>query len=296
MRIRRQGQWQRVPDAISMASAMSAFLIPSSGGDAIPLKRSRVYLGRSKDAPPESKTGRETALVLLELVEGWWHLEDLRSPRAVRINGVAVKRQKLAPDDEIEIGTQRYRIAFKAPKYTFGRSEAGQFRLAKRKSSSTQIPAQRMPGGALGRLLPVGGGDAIPLTKRRITAGRQPPCDVVIRQKTVSSRHCELELIEGYWRIKDLDSRNGVRINGERCTEGWVLPHQRVTIGDQRFTLEYTGEGPPPINDADLRSEGSLMSKIGLDRDGLERTLAAHDEQEENKPPERQRFDILRDL
>lgn len=276
---------------------MSAFLIPSSGGDAIPLKRSRVYLGRSKAALPDERTGRDNALVLLELVEGWWHLEDLRSPKAVRINGVPCKRQKLAPDDEIEIGSQRYRIAFKAPKYTFGRTAAGQFRhAARKKSSSMQIAAQRPPGGHLGRLVPVGGGDPIPLTQRRLTAGRQPPCEVVIRQKTVSSRHCELELLEGYWRITDLGSRNGIRINGERCTEGWILPQQRVTIGDQRFTLDYVGEGPAPQNDADFRAEGSLMSKIGLEGKELDESLAAHEKQEPPSPPERERFDLLQDL
>lgn len=244
----------------------SAFLCPSSGGDAIPLNRTRLYLGRSREADPAAPTNRDTALVLLELVEGWWWVEDLRSPVGVRINGVACKKQKLAPNDEIEIGRHAYRIHYETPKYLFGRSSGGEFQTsAKRSNPSTAAPRPTAPTGPHGRLVPLGGGPDFALSQPRITVGRRAPCQMVIERSTVSSRHCELEFVDGYWFVRDLDSRNGIRIDGQRCQDGWVLPGGRLTIGDQRFQIEYTASGPPPLGATAVRLEKSLMEQAGLD-------------------------------
>jgi hypothetical protein len=274
-------------------AAMGAFLIPSSGGDAIPLRKSRIYLGRRKDSDPAAPPNRETALFMLELIEGWWHIEDLNSPTGIRVGGIACKRQKLAPDDEIELGRHRYRIKFEAPKYSFGRSPSGNFQVAAKRPALRKSSSNPHAIGVLGRLVPLGGGENVPLLKPRITVGRRAPCDVVIERPTVSSRHCELELVEGYWRVKDLDSRNGTRIDGERCTEGWVLPDGRLTIGDQRYRLEYTAVGPPPEVE-DVRLGGSLTDKIGLAEADLERI--ARSDADEIPAQAKPRWDLLKDL
>ncbi|MCA9110103.1 MAG: FHA domain-containing protein, partial [Planctomycetaceae bacterium] len=47
-----------------------------------------------------------------------------------------------------------------------------------------------------GQLIPVGGGPPLPLLEQRLVLGRAPDCDLRIAGKTVSGRHCELEMIE----------------------------------------------------------------------------------------------------
>ena len=57
-----------------------------------------------------------------------------------------------------------------------------------------------------GELVPLGGGDNIPLLKKKLVIGRRPDCDITLRFPNVSSYHCELELVDGYWFIRDLGS------------------------------------------------------------------------------------------
>ena len=67
-----------------------------------------------------------------------------------------------------------------------------------------------------GELLPVGGGDPIPLLKKSLLVGRRESCDIVLRFSNVSAHHCQLTVTGGYWHVRDLNSRNGVKVNGCR--------------------------------------------------------------------------------
>jgi adenylate cyclase len=91
----------------------------------------------------------------------------------------------------------------------------------------------------LSQLLPCGGGSAIPLLKPRLLVGRTADCDVPIPLGVISSKHCLLEQLQGVWQVKDLGSRNGIRIDGVRCQEGKLLPGSVLWIANQRFTVDY---------------------------------------------------------
>ena len=72
---------------------------------------------------------------------------------------------------------------------------------------------------AKGALIPVGGGDNIPLIKDRITIGRRESCDVCLRFPNISGQHVELTFEDDCWRVRDLGSTNGIKINGVRVQE-----------------------------------------------------------------------------
>ncbi len=150
------------------------------------------------------------------------------------------------------------------------------------------------PSELLGRLVPLGGGPDHPLMKPKITVGRQPPCDIVLRVGTVSSQHCTLELTEGYWQVKDLGSRNGVRLDSVRCDQAWVFPESRLSIADQRFRLDYTPEGEPPVPNPSQRP--SLMAKAGLVGENLERLMAKQAQPGTDSDSERKRYELLEDV
>ena len=62
-------------------------------------------------------------------------------------------------------------------------------------------------------LVPVKGGDPIPLLRPKLVIGRRESCDICLRFPNVSGRHCELTFQDGYWTIRDLGSTNSMRIN-----------------------------------------------------------------------------------
>lgn len=119
---------------------------------------------------------------------------------------------------------------------------------------------------ALGQLIPVGGGDAIPLEKSRLLIGRRESCDITLRFPNVSSHHCELELVNGYWRVRDLNSRNGIKVNNERRDLSWLSPGDQISIARHVYEIQYepSSEAPPPevMNIMSM----SLLEKAGLTR------------------------------
>jgi pSer/pThr/pTyr-binding forkhead associated (FHA) protein len=144
-----------------------------------------------------------------------------------------------------------------------------------------------------GELIPLGGGDPIPLLKKNLMVGRRESCDIVLRFSNVSAHHCQLICNGGYWYVKDLKSRNGVKVNGSRVTtEKRLDPGDELSIAKHRYDVRYSpydlgAVGPPP----DDQANESVMKQSLLERAGLEikgkRVTNAH---EDSTPG---RYDIL---
>lgn len=80
------------------------------------------------------------------------------------------------------------------------------------------------------------------------TVGRQDDCQLVIKSSQVSRRHCELFERKGHLLVKDLNSANGVFVQGQRVVEQQVLePGNELTIGPITFRVEKTTGGPPKV-------------------------------------------------
>lgn len=123
-----------------------------------------------------------------------------------------------------------------------------------------------------GELIPMGGGDPIPLLKKVLLVGRRESCDVVLRFSNVSAHHCQLSVNGGYWYVRDLDSRNGVKVNGVRVREKRVDPGDELSIARHKYLLKYSpvdlgAVGPPPPDaiEPEVFSQ-SLLERAGLDR------------------------------
>lgn len=121
-----------------------------------------------------------------------------------------------------------------------------------------------------GELIPLGGGDPIPLLKKQLLVGRRESCDIVLRFANVSAHHCQLFVNGGYWYIRDMQSRNGVKVNGIKVQEKRIDPGDAVHVAKHKYELEYSpadlgAVGPPPSDDlpAEIMTE-SLLSRAGL--------------------------------
>jgi adenylate cyclase len=124
----------------------------------------------------------------------------------------------------------------------------------------------------LGELIPQGGGDPIPLLKKNLLVGRRESCDVVLRFANVSAHHCQMMVVGGYWYVRDLKSRNGVKVNGVRVTERRVDPGDTLSIAKHNYELRYSpmelgavGPPPPEALDTDVFAQ-SLLERAGLEK------------------------------
>src|ERR1700683_4310381 len=93
--------------------------------------------------------------------------------------------------------------------------------------------------GANAEQIPVGGGDTVPLIRDRLTIGRRESCDICLRFPNVSSLHCALSFRDGYWEVRDLNSTNGVKVNGNRIQRSILKPGDELSIAKRRYVIEY---------------------------------------------------------
>jgi predicted component of type VI protein secretion system len=123
-----------------------------------------------------------------------------------------------------------------------------------------------------GELIPMGGGDPIPLLKKQLLVGRRESCDIVLRFANVSAHHCQLSVEDGYWYIRDI-SKNGVKINDARIEKEQprrLDPGDIVSISKHKYRVEYEPAelgaiGPPPADNLSQEiMRESLLSRAGL--------------------------------
>ncbi|MCA9270009.1 MAG: FHA domain-containing protein [Planctomycetales bacterium] len=124
-----------------------------------------------------------------------------------------------------------------------------------------------------GELIPLGGGDPIPMLKKELLVGRRESCDIVLRFANVSAHHCRLTVKGGYWYVTDENSRNGTKVNGERVDNKRLDPGDMLEVARHKYELKYNpaelgAVGPPPVEGA----TSDVFRKSLLERAGLERT------------------------
>lgn len=125
----------------------------------------------------------------------------------------------------------------------------------------------------LGELIPVGGGDPVPLLKEKLLVGRRESCDIVLRFANVSAHHCQLSFENGYLFARDLGSRNGIKVNDVRYDEKRLDPGDILAVAKHKYEVSYDptelgAVGPPPPDDTSRKIMGeSLLSRAGLDHE-----------------------------
>ena len=81
------------------------------------------------------------------------------------------------------------------------------------------------------------------------TIGRRQDCDLCIPLMVVSRKHCELNQDQCQLRIRDLGSRNGITVNGNKVEDAQLSPGDRINIGPLSFAVQI--DGVPP-NDSEI--------------------------------------------
>lgn len=92
---------------------------------------------------------------------------------------------------------------------------------------------------------------------RTVRVGTADDCDLVLQDDTVSRHHCEIELTEAGYRIRDLDSTNGTRANGLQVQDAGGTGPIELLLGETRLALT-------PLSETEDRERANVDRFHGL--------------------------------
>ena len=200
----------------------------------IPIDGSLI-VGRSPECDlvlESDRVSRRHARVAFE--DGRWRVEDLDSLNGTKVNGTKLRGQTaiVGSGDVVEVGS--HHMILVGPR---------------------DSPGATRPGASV-----VGVSQVI----QKLLVGRDPECDIVIASDLVSRRHAEIVWTSRGPEIRDLDSRNGTRVNGEPVAKQLLEPGDEIGIASFRVTFDgeqliSSGE-PEPLN---LTAEGISVEVDG---------------------------------
>ena len=116
-------------------------------------------------------------------------------------------------------------------------AESGQTMIYRPRQQTTEAATPEELGVERERIVLVWDGRRHEVERRRVLIGRSKDCDIQLEDPNVSRRHAELRQ-EGasYW-IVDLDSTNGIEVNGRRLKRSKLEDGDRIVLGETEVTF-----------------------------------------------------------
>jgi len=96
------------------------------------------------------------------------------------------------------------------------------------------------------------------LAEGKATVGRAGENDVVVEDRTVSSRHVEVELVPGGVRVRDLGAKNRARFQGSEVTDALLPPGAVLRLGGAELRIERAAQ-PEAVSLGALTSRSRPM-------------------------------------
>src|SRR5579859_5929739 len=219
----------------------------------VPLIRDEITIGR-KEGNTIRLTERNVSRRHAKLVKqnGSVYIEDLTSYNGIKVNGDRIAgRAPVQEGDRIQIGD--YQLALKLDKATQPNSPVAEV------SNEKTTPFIRENGAAPGapmdlqptvqtaimqapqvtsespaRLAVVSSnfaGQEFVLEKAAMVIGRTDENDIVVNHRSISRHHAKIIREHGHYHIVDLQSANGVRVNGEEYGKVELRRGDHVDLG-----------------------------------------------------------------
>jgi signal transduction histidine kinase len=108
----------------------------------------------------------------------------------------------------------------------------------------------------------------VSLNPKGATIGRSENCDVILNDDSVSRNHARISQDPfGRWIVEDLESRNGVLVDGQRVKAHVILPGQQFNISHFAFALE---------EEADPHTGTTIRNLIPIVDRGLEENIVSY--------------------
>jgi pSer/pThr/pTyr-binding forkhead associated (FHA) protein len=260
----------------------------------VPLIRDEITIGRKEGNTirlTERNVSRRHAKLLKN--NGSIFIEDLSSYNGIKINGDRIAgRAPINEGDRIQIGD--YQLALKLDKQQQQGAPAGELQegvktapFVKAVDGNGAAPAQVMDMAptvqtpivspaqataaredAAARLVVVSSnfaGQEFVLDKAAVVIGRTDENDIVINHRSISRHHAKIVRENGHYHIVDLQSANGVRVNGEEYGKVELRKGDHIDLGHVRLRFVAPGEDFLFDRDAQIVDVGGgRKSRAGL--------------------------------
>ncbi|MFO8070310.1 MAG: FHA domain-containing protein [Polyangia bacterium] len=232
----------------------------------VPLIRDEVSIGR-KEGNTIRLTDRNVSRRHAQLNrkgEDTFELTDLGSRNGTKVNGEPVGKEPrlVKPGDQVAIGD---------------------YNLSVRTDVSAGIPMGRQmdPGESAGmgkvtphaRLVMLSDpepGREFDLTVNLYVVGRSEEANMRIEDASISRAHARLDGDEGQWTISDLDSINGIFVNGMRKDDYLLKSGDVIELGTVRLRFvapgepyEYQAGDEPPVQKKSGAGRNKLLIGLG---------------------------------
>ena len=87
------------------------------------------------------------------------------------------------------------------------------------------------------------GGEVVlfPITKKTVTIGRDPACDLQLVDPYVSRKHCQVVFRGDHFTVIDLGSLNKTVVKGKRFIQKNLMPGNELNLGETRLKFLWDG-------------------------------------------------------
>lgn len=103
-------------------------------------------------------------------------------------------------------------------------------------------------------------GEGYPITAFPFVMGRGNECDLVLNGKGVSRKHAEIVFQSGRFVVNDLDSLNGIKVNGYKVNRVILEEGDSVRLGEVALTFSSSGDVEKAAGNAKSVSNTDLGS------------------------------------
>lgn len=251
---------------------------PTSDARPITLTRELILIGRDPGndlALDDDRISRYHAELRWENGRPW--LVDLASLNGTRINQLAVSgRSPLHDQDVIEMGSHRYRFEIRAtplaPEAGEADGQAGATGSEPETRKTAGISGAFNASGPTLALVWGAGATAASVWTLKApvtTIGRDASCGITLPDDSVSRVHAQItRQPKGYF-VVDLDSSNGVFLNGDLVTSpAQIIAGDVLRLGDAILTVQDATAGdaeasPQQVSEGDADDPVALHMRIG---------------------------------
>jgi pSer/pThr/pTyr-binding forkhead associated (FHA) protein len=115
----------------------------------------------------------------------------------------------------------------------------------------TEADGLSLPGFFPLRLILQPSGTVIELTRPDMLLGRHSEADVRLPLPDVSRRHCRCLFTDGGWRVIDLNSLNGLWVNGEPVLQAELRQDDLLNIGGFTFAVDLSAGQTDPATEVE---------------------------------------------
>jgi pSer/pThr/pTyr-binding forkhead associated (FHA) protein len=213
----------------------------------VPLVREEISIGRKEGNTirlTERNVSRKHAR--LRRANGAFLIEDLSSFNGVKVNGRKIGGElELNAGDQITIGDYQLALQVEATDTSATMPETNAPSMGS-DAVTAMIAAPQMGQGTPARLVmlsPPAPGQEFALNRASMKLGRAEDLDIWVNHRSISREHAEFVLEGDRYRVLDMGSANGMRINGVETKSHQLSSGDVVEIGQVKLRYVEPGEG-----------------------------------------------------